>query len=59
MSQVMTLVVLVLEPGAPPAKHDVSAALLSSRRHIDQPELRGRVRGFARLPPGASRGHFL
>jgi hypothetical protein len=36
MSQVMTLVTLVLEPGAPPAIRDVSAAFLSSRRHIDQ-----------------------
>ena len=35
MSQLWTLVVLVLEPGAPPATSDVPAALEGSRRHID------------------------
>jgi hypothetical protein len=35
MSQLWTLVVLVLELGAPPATTDVSAALVGSRRHID------------------------
>ena len=35
MRQLWTLVVLVLEPGAPPATCDVSAALEGSRRHSD------------------------
>jgi hypothetical protein len=35
MRQLRTLVVLVLEPGAPPATRDVSAALERSRRHIE------------------------
>jgi len=46
MSQLLTLVVLVLEPGASPATSDVSAALEGSRRHIET----------ARRPIGGSEG---